>query len=209
MLDCILQTFGVIKGIKSSAESKLITKLWEILGGKEKGEILYSDLKSAIASIFDVQGDNNYNGQEMHQEFLLLYLNKMSQRPQSKEEESYSHKPLLSAKTIMLAEKSRGKRNDLIRHSFSQNELKEYEKMKNNLPHILKQIKKVKDNQCAVQRDKKIIEEQKKCTFQPNLERRNGVMKSPNKCLTLYKLSKTIKKKVKRLYISFIAEHHN
>lgn len=200
-LDCILQTFGVIKGFKSTTESKLIAKLWEILGGKEKGEVLYQDLKSAIASIFDVQGDNNYNGRDMHNEFILLYLNKISQRPHSKEEESYSHKPLLSAKSIKLAERSRERRNELIRHSFSVNELRDNEKMKNNLPLILKQLKKAKDNQCAIQRDKKIIEEQKKCTFKPVLIKRNNTINSADKCLSLYKLSKTIKKKVYMQYL--------
>lgn len=168
---------------KKAQEYKLIKKLWSLLTASqdEKGDIYYVDLKIALAAILNIkeQTDETPISQiklnNMHSQFLLFYINKMSQKnaennkAHDDENMNYSYKPKLSKATINLASKSRTKRQELLRTTLSETELTIEKKGRNQLSDHLTVLKRIEEKNRAINARKKEFEDLKMCTFKPQI----------------------------------------
>jgi len=193
----ILKEFGMINDIK---EEKLGTDLYAILFNLQKGTkngIDQNLLKSAVFQILRIPNTPQIQGlpKDLHTKFTSFYYNKLSHQKAQNYKPEFTYKPQINKVSSKLAEK--GRENMLIKASKQVpiNNLKT-KKDKPTLSEMQTIIKSAYEKQIEEQKKKKIKDETKGCTFQPNADFRRPEKNNKNKCISLYNLSKSTKKQV-------------
>ena len=198
----VLREFGMVR---DSKEEQLANMLFDKLKLKanngEVERVMVADAILAIMRIGNIEKKEYI--EEMHNEFKLYYINRMTYQKPVERRPDEVHAPKLDPKSVKLAEKAKAKRLQLIddsnRTSAQQNL---------TLIDLLMVVKKAQEKQVNAERTKKQAEEDKRCTFRPAIlnntkatatnkskkSKKPTATESINKCMSLYQLAKLAKK---------------
>lgn len=172
--------------LKDQKEDENAVALYETL--KEDNGISHDALQEAVLAILRLETQETKSPyKKFHEKFQTLYLNKMTHSSPTKSAQQYSHTPSLNANSVRLAEKSRERRKQLIKEATNGNVSKP------SIVDLLMIVKKTQEEKTEAKRHKKSEEETKECTFHPEVANKRSASK--DKCISLYDMSKSAKKK--------------
>jgi hypothetical protein len=165
---------------KSNTEKDQVELLWETLQNQAPNKEIKLEL--VIKSICEIlrwpQKDldkklmlDSNEAFKMHNIFKELYLNKMAQNRTETVKEQYSFSPLLSNNTIIMAEKSRQKRQELVNHKRTHEDLCLEQNKKPSLADLLAVDKEDQVKRLSLAKMKKEEREAQECPFQPNAKK--------------------------------------
>ncbi len=161
---------------KQEEERRLCERLWTVLrDSSDSDKATLSRLKCAVLTIlnFPAAASTASIGRfpkKFAREFELFYLNRMmhvdtspSASIKKSRTEEETHTPRLNGKSIKLAERSNEKRKELVRQRVGVE--------KTSLNDLLVLVKRVQEDQIAMERKRREQQAIKDCTFRPDIGR--------------------------------------
>jgi hypothetical protein len=155
--------------LRSDKEEALAKELYDTING----EVNKETIRTALFSVLRL---NNKGRVELNNRFQRFYMNKMLYRKKKKSIIEPSYTPTLNPNSIILAERSRERKRLLMQTTG------DVEESKNAITEMLLNLRKsIRNQEEALNRSKTT---------------RNNTMK--DKCISLYKLSRTIRRQFDR-----------